>query len=223
MMDFSGLYLLLGIFALMGLGLVALYILRAIALYQLAQAAGMPYPGLAWVPIANHYVLGALCDRAAYYRTGRRWQFAILLPIAGTLGSPFFSWFALEYGYDLAFSGLDYTAVTGLQSLFGFVAWALTTLALYNLFWDYAPGREGVYTVLSLLFAAIAPAILLFLIRRNIPFSVTGTMPTPSPTHTTYTTGPGQPGPMPPPPGGNGWPGQSPQDPPRDDGNQWQP
>ena len=217
MMDFTGIYLLLGVLGLIALGLVALYFLRAYALYQLARTAGMQSPGLAWVPIANQYILGCLCDRAAYYRTGGRWHFNVILPVVGTLGSPFFFYFALEYGYDLAFSAMDYTAITGLQSLLGFAAWVLSTLALYNLFWDYAPGQEGVYTIVSALFAAVAPAILLFLIRKNIPFSVSGGRPVPPPAYTTYTTGPGdlRPPPPPPPP--------PPQGPPWDGGNSWQP
>lgn len=212
MMDFTGIYLLLGVLGLIALGLVALYFLRAYALYQLARTAGMQNPGLAWVPIANQYILGCLCDRAAYYRTGGRWHFNVILPVVGTLGSPFFFYFALEYGYDFAFSAMDYTAITGLQSLLGFAAWVLSTLALYNLFWDYAPGQEGVYTIVSALFAAVAPAILLFLIRKNIPFSVSGGRPVPPPAYTTYTTGPGD---LRPPP--------SPQGPPWDGGNSWQP
>lgn len=216
MMDFTGIYLLLGVLGLIALGLVALYFLRAYALYQLARTAGMQSPGLAWVPIANQYILGCLCDRAAYYRTGGRWHFNVILPVVGTLGSPFFFYFALEYGYDFAFSAMDYTAITGLQSLLGFAAWVLSTLALYNLFWDYAPGQEGVYTIVSALFAAVAPAILLFLIRKNIPFSVSGGRPVPPPAYTTYTTGPGDLRPPPPPP-------PPPQGPPWDGGNSWQP
>lgn len=212
MMDFTGIYLLLGVLGLIALGLVALYFLRAYALYQLARTAGMQNPGLAWVPIANQYILGCLCDRAAYYRTGGRWHFNVILPVVGTLGSPFFFYFALEYGYDFAFSAMDYTAITGLQSLLGFAAWVLSTLALYNLFWDYAPGQEGVYTIVSALFAAVAPAILLLLIRKNIPFSVSGGRPVPPPAYTTYTTGPGDLRPPPPP-----------QGPPWDGGNSWQP
>ena len=212
MMDFTGIYLLLGVLGLIALGLVALYFLRAYALYQLARTAGMQNPGLAWVPIANQYILGCLCDRAAYYRTGGRWHFNVILPVVGTLGSPFFFYFALEYGYDFAFSAMDYTAITGLQSLLGFAAWVLSTLALYNLFWDYAPGQEGVYTIVSALFAAVAPAILLFLIRKNIPFSVSGGRPVPPTAYTTYTTGPGDLRPPPPP-----------QGPPWDGGNSWQP
>ena len=188
MMDFTGIYLLLGVLGLIALGLVALYFLRAYALYQLARTAGMQNPGLAWVPIANQYILGCLCDRAVYYRTGGRWHFNVILPVVGTLGSPFFFYFALEYGYDFAFSAMDYTAITGLQSLLGFAAWVLSTLALYNLFWDYAPGQEGVYTIVSALFAAVAPAILLFLIRKNIPFSVSGGRPVLPPAYPTYTT-----------------------------------
>ena len=212
MMDFTGIYLLLGVLGLIALGLVALYFLRAYALYQLARTAGMQNPGLAWVPIANQYILGCLCDRAAYYRTGGRWHFNVILPVVGTLGSPFFFYFALEYGYDFAFSAMDYTAITGLQSLLGFAAWVLSTLALYNLFWGYAPGKEGVYTIVSALFAAVAPAILLFLIRKNIPFSVSGGRPVPPPAYTTSTTGPGDLRPPPPP-----------QGPPWDGGNSWQP
>lgn len=180
MMDFTGLYMLLGGFILAGVGLFVLWLLRCAAVYRLAVNAGMrgTIRFLAWVPFAGDYLLGFLCERAAWYRGAgkrrNRFRFRLLLPILETLGCP---WLYVLLGYLLSYGDpllkVDFWVFeSGLQALLGFASWAFSTLALYHLYWDYAPGRQDVYTLLSLILPFAAPAVCLFLVRWNVPLSV---------------------------------------------------
>ena len=49
------------LFFVLAFSLIA-YIFEAIGLYTLAKRRGLRYPGLAWVPVANVWILGALAD-----------------------------------------------------------------------------------------------------------------------------------------------------------------
>ena len=208
MIDLDGLYILLGAFLLIGLGLLALYLLRSLGVYRLAQNAGIPNPGLAWVPIARDYLLGCLCDRAAYCRAGKKWNFALWLPIVSTLGSPFLYAAITElFSGELSLQVANYLLASGLQGMLTIAAAGLTAVALYYLYCDYAPGQEGLYTVLSVVFSFAAPHILLFCIRNRRPCSVTGAPPARRGPEI-YTTSPpprrpNGPAPPAPPPGAN--------------------
>lgn len=190
MMDFTGLYMLLGMLVLLGIGVFALWLLRCAALYRLAVNAGMTgtIRFLAWVPFAGDYLLGLLCDRAAWRHRGRNWRFRLLLPVLGTLGSPWL-YVLLTYLFSYENPLWDvsiWVFQSGLQSVLGLGFWCLSSLALYHLYWDYAPGREGVYTVLSVIFPFAAPAVCLFLIRWNIPLSVREPIQTPPKEENSY-------------------------------------
>lgn len=180
MMDFTGLYILLGGIVLAGIALIVLWLLRCAAVYRLAVNAGMrgQIRFLAWVPAANNYLLGFLCDRAAYHHGAANWRvrfrFRLLLPLLSALGSPWpyvLITYLLPYENLLSHANL-WVFESGLQALLGFFSWALSTLALYHLYWDYAPGRQDLYTVLSLIFPFAAPSVCLFLVRWNVPLSV---------------------------------------------------
>lgn len=176
MMDFTGLYVLLGMILLAGVGLLILWLLRCAAIYRLAVNAGMrgSIRFLAWVPVASDYLLGLLCDRAAWHRKGRNWRFRILLPILGAMGSPWlYVLFTYLFSYENPLWDINiWVYQSGSQALLGFASWVFSTLALYHLYRDYAPGRQDIYTVLSLFFPFAAPAVCLFLVRWNIPLSV---------------------------------------------------
>lgn len=185
-------------------GLLLQYLLKAAAIYRMAKNAGMQSPGLAWVPVANNYLLGQLCDRAVYARTGRQWKLAVVLPVLDVIsgfGSSFTStlygiatsW--LFYGSDYSY-WLDKDIKVSINGLLGLLCTAVTAVALYYLFCDYDPGREVICTVLSVIFGGIAQAILLMVIRNRVPVSVQAGYPPPGqPMYPGgYPGGPGQPG-----------------------------
>ena len=193
----------LGVLMLLVLGgMLAFYLLHSAALYRMACNAGMQNPWLAWIPIARSYILGSLCDRAAYYQGGKRWNLAVVLTVVsavhqvlpGFIGAGALArWNGSVYG---PFYGSGaWEGFTGMfSSLAGFVVTAVFAFALYHLYKDYAPGQEVLFTVLSVIFSSAAPAIILFMLRNRVPVSVTGYGP--------------------PPPGYQGYPGYGPPPPP---------
>lgn len=208
MMDFTGLYMLLGMLLLMGLGLLVLWLLRCAAVYRLTVNAGTTglIRFLAWVPVAGDYLLGVLCDRAAWHHGAGSWRgflrFRLLLPILGAAGSP---WLYVLFTYLFSYGNPLWDVniwvfESGVQALLGFLYWVLSSLALYHLYWDYAPGRQSVYTILSVIFPFAAPAICLFLVRWNVPLSVRepmGTQPVPPSSGQVPPQSPPQPPPRP--------------------------
>lgn len=157
------------VFVLMLLAAAVVYILQSIALYRMAKNAGMPNPILAWVPVANCYVLGLLCERAAFRRDGKTWKFSVLLPVLELLsilgGSSFWFRSVSPWSADVSLS-------FSRGNLLGLVGVAVTAFALYNLYWDYAQGQEVLFTVLSVVLGGLGQAVILFILRDRVPISV---------------------------------------------------
>ena len=64
MMAFIVIY---GIFMLIALACsVAMYIFQSMGLYTIAKRRGIHHPGLAWVPVANMWILGSISDQYQY-------------------------------------------------------------------------------------------------------------------------------------------------------------
>lgn len=178
----EGLYILLGVLLLIAAGTLVLYFVRGFALYRMACYAGLPHPLLAFVPVAGDYLLGLLCQRAAACHGARDWRFPLLLPLLRAVGSPWLYVLLCELlPYGSAYRAADWMFTSGVQAFFGFFAWAFTVLALYHLFWDYAPGQQDIYTVLSVVLPEIAPSVCLFLVRQNVPLSAQRPGRTPPP------------------------------------------
>ena len=161
------------LFVLTLLATALVYVLQSLALYRMAKNAGMSTPVLAWIPVASGYLLGLLCERASFRRTGRTWKFSVLLPVMELLaffGSMNFLWSWNNFSFSLSSGGL-----------LGLAGTVVTAFALYNLYWDYAQGQEVLYTVLSVIFGGLGQAIILFILRDRVPISVQ------YPQHTTHT------------------------------------
>ena len=159
---------------------LVVYVLDGIALSRMARNAGHPSPFLAWIPVASDYLLGCLCDRSQYAFTGKRWRFDVILPVLDVL--------ALLGGGSLA--GLMTAAlgsVGGMEGSLNFLSMGSNLLALasavvmgfalYQLYRDYAPGREVLYTVLSVFLGGLGRAIILMTLRDRMPLSAAGQSP----------------------------------------------
>lgn len=152
------------LFVLTLLATALVYVLQSLALYRMAKNAGMSTPVLAWIPVASGYLLGLLCERASFRRTGRTWKFSVLLPVMELLaffGSMNFLWSWNNFSFSLSSGGF-----------LGLAGTVVTAFALYNLYWDYAQGQEVLYTVLSVIFGGLGQAIILFILRDRVPISV---------------------------------------------------
>lgn len=159
--------------------LVVEYFLKGMALSRMARNAGLPSPGLAWVPFANNHLLGTLCERSGISRTGRAWKFSVILPVldlvrflGGGASLAFLEEFTDYLYYDWDYPPMLWENLfSGIGSLIGLAFTVLMAVALYNLYCDYAPGKEVLFTVLSVIFSGMAQAIILFVLRDRVPVS----------------------------------------------------
>lgn len=156
---------------LMALALVE-YVLNGIALSRMARNAGHPSPFLAWIPVANDYLLGSLCERSQLALTGKQWRFSVILPVldlVSILGGGIFTKLFRDTPSD-SYDLLDNTLSAG-SGLLRLAATVVMIFALYQLFRDYAPGKETLYTVLAVILGGLGRAILLMTLRDRIPLS----------------------------------------------------
>lgn len=129
---------------------LVMYILLSLGLYKLAQNAGIENPWLAWIPIANLYILGKLVKKVNL-GSFEIPSLEIVLPVASlaTLilaNIPFIGWII-----NLAYI-------------------VLLVLVLYRLFSIYRPEQATLWTILSVLLVGIGmPGILIFVMRNDSP------------------------------------------------------
>lgn len=205
------------VFVVWAVSALVFHLIKGAGLARMARNAGLPNPALAWIPVANNYLLGCLCDRAVYCRTGNQWRFSIILPVldlvslfgGGSITAALYGIFTsyLYYGSDFDITNEGFRSFGG--NLFAIATTVAMAIALYHLFCDYDPGREVLYTVLSVIFGSVAQAILIFVLRDRVPLSAqAGGYPPPY-------QAPGQPGTWAPPPAG---PAQWSQQPPAQGG-----
>lgn len=185
------------------------HVLKALALTQMLRNAGFREPFLAWVPVANNFLLGNLCDRAVCFQKGKSRGFAVLLPLWDVLGFVFgqnlFAFLSYYDGLNTRFAAgetfFTYHKGDPMDLLRTFLAVAILAsfgCALWHLYRDYAPERAVLFTVLSVVFGPLAQAILLFTIRNRVPVSARGGAGLPP---ETYTSVPFPTAPTVPPPG----------------------
>jgi len=125
---------------------IVLHILMALGLYKMAQNRGIENAWLAWIPVANLYILGKLIGSLAI----GSWEVPsveLFLPIAcvvaGILGQiPVIGWLI-----SLAFAVLMF-------------------FALYKLFKMYRPQSATLWLILSILLFFMGP-IFLFVMRND--------------------------------------------------------
>ena len=76
----SGLWLILqALFGMPTLLAIASYVLTALALYTIARRRGLRNPWLAWIPVANSWLLGSLSDQYRYVVKGEHKSKRIIL------------------------------------------------------------------------------------------------------------------------------------------------
>lgn len=126
-----------------------LYILGSLGLMKMAQNRGIENPWLAWIPVANAYILGRILKDVDvfHYNIGK---LEMVLPLglvaSGILGRiPLIGW---------------------LLSIAIFIVTIFVFIKLYKM---YAPANYVLYTVLSVI--GLFP-IFVFIVRNNVPYEV---------------------------------------------------
>ena len=156
-----------------GLFSIAAYILTAMAIYTISRRRGLTNAWLAWIPVANVWLLGSLSDQYQYVvkgqdKTKRKWLLilnilkAVLLTMIMILavvaaGSLFANQLSEIMGLVVALLGLvlPLCAVT-------ITLCVIRYMALYDIYRSVDPGNAVLYLVLSILFGPTEPFFLFF-------------------------------------------------------------
>lgn len=150
------------------------YVFRSLGLYILAKRRGIRCRGLAWVPLAQLWILGSISDQYKYVTArkiqGRRklliWMGLILFVINSAAAA------ALAVrGIDLLIRGVNqgiyFGEIIGLvgtlllavlvAAILGVVYAVFYFIALYNLYASSMPGNAAAFLVLSIFFPITIP------------------------------------------------------------------
>ncbi|MCI6937535.1 MAG: hypothetical protein MR762_13000 [Clostridiales bacterium] len=179
----SGLWLILRtIFGMPMLLSIASYVLTALALYTIARRRGLRRPWLAWIPIADCWLLGSLSDQYRYVVKGEHKSkrkillfFRILtavmwISLIGLLvnlcfhavGSVFWGTMSDERIFQILHQALNLLVVC--LPLIGIsIAYAVFRyMALYDIYKSLDPANCVLFLVLSILFGVTEPFFLFF-------------------------------------------------------------
>lgn len=156
-----------------GLFSIAAYILTAMALYTISRRRGLTNAWLAWIPVANVWLLGSLSDQYQYVvkgqdKTKRKWLLilnilkAALLTMVAILAVVAAG--SLIAGEPSEIMGLV-VALLGLVLPLCAVTITLCVIrymALFDIYRSVDPGNAVLYLVLSILFGPTEPFFLFF-------------------------------------------------------------
>lgn len=168
---------------------LALYILRALGIYNMAKNAGLSNPWVAFVPIANSYTFGKLAEKYRRKDGKQSEKFSVLLLIFDILtliacvcliifsiSSVLIILSNAKIAYDI---GTDMT-LSQFSSLIPVIVFYVVTLLCavvytvlhYVAYWRivaaYDYSNATLYTVLSVFFSFLDP-IFLFILRNKQP------------------------------------------------------
>jgi hypothetical protein len=133
---------------------LTLVVFCGLGLNAIANRRGIANSWLAFVPLANNWIVGAISDQYQYVSKGkvtnRRF---ILLGVSGALGTV--GWLQL---LEIAPGSFDSTtALNTLQFLFFVTRFVLNILCMYDVYASCRPDRRVAYTVLGGLFFFLEP------------------------------------------------------------------
>ena len=127
------------------IGLI-LYILMSVGLMRMAQRRGIENAWLAWIPIANMYILGKLVKEISIFEI-KISNLELILPVG-----------------SLVIGALSAIPLVGWAAG---LAWLILNIAvMYHLYRMYRPDSATLYTVLSVIFAFLIP-VFIFIMRHD--------------------------------------------------------
>ena len=179
----SGLWLILrSLFGMPMLVSIATYVLTALALYTIAKRRGLKNAWLAWIPVADCWLLGSLSDQYQYVVNGQHKSrrkilllFRILITIMwislmGLLANLFFHTFgSILWGsmnddqiFQILHQAMNLLALC-LPLVGASIAYAVFRyMALYDIYRSLDPANCVLFLVLSILFGVTEPFFLFF-------------------------------------------------------------
>ena len=165
-----------------GLFSIAAYILTAMALYTVSRRRGLNHAWLAWIPVANMWLLGSISYQYRYVvkgenKTKRKWLLVLsILKSVLVLGILVYAVVMVGTALNLGLHGefrqegmMDIIGpvLTILGLVLPFAAIAITScviryMALFDIYRSMDPGNAVLYLVLSILFSPTEPFFLFF-------------------------------------------------------------
>lgn len=177
---------------------IAVYVLTALSLYTIAKRRGLNHPWLAWIPVANVWLIGSISDQYRYVtqrqnKSKRKWLLALriativlaivmLVLAAGTIFKAISS--AYYYDEEALLSDILRLAISMLALLVPLLAVSVAEkvlhyMAMYDIYKSLDPANCTLYLVLSILFSVTEPFFLIF--NRNKDLGMPPRRPEPNP------------------------------------------
>jgi len=176
-----------GLFAAVPSGLIAIatYVLSAMALYTIATRRGLKNPWLAWIPVANNWLVGSVSDQYRYVvRRERKSKRVVLLTLSiirCVLGVIVLGQVISIIGHGITGILWDYSESRIMEEIMGTVIDLLTIclplsavaiayavvrfMALFDIYKSLDPNNSVLYLVLSIFIGVTEPFFLFF--NRN--------------------------------------------------------
>ena len=186
-LDFSDPFLMViaivyGIFLLIGLAVaVTAYIFQSLGVYTIAKRRGIHHPGLAWVPVANMWILGSISDQYQYVvkgkvRNRRKVLLGLMIAVYALLLVYLVMFFAGIFSADVTTTDPFNTsmiismggsiAVALVMSVISVIAAVFLYIAYYDLFRSCNPGNAVLFLVLAIFLDFLLP-IFIFICRKK--------------------------------------------------------
>ena len=149
---------------------LAIYVFTALSLHTIAKRRGIACPWLAWVPVANLWLLGSLSDQYRYLTQGQIKHKRITLLVwkgvswvlTGSIVGAVIAAFAGSGSVGAILTVLCLALAVACAAV---VYVVLYFMALYDVYASCDPQNAAVYLVLSIFFRFLVP-IFLFLSRN---------------------------------------------------------
>ncbi len=120
------------------------YVFESISLYTIAKNRGIENPWLAWIPVANAFLLGKISDYYTVKETGKSNNFAIIMLCL-----------------SIATFVLPFTFIFALLAPFTAIALAVFEyISIYKFYRSVNPNNATLLLVLSIIFSIALPFIL---------------------------------------------------------------
>ena len=170
---------------------LAVYILQALSLYTIAKRRCIRKPWLAWLPVADYWILGSIADQYRYVAKGqvknKRKALLTLQIIAAILGIAFsvlmgkFIVQAIEYTIyidtmlyvdtaleiEMAVTFLGMMGVALLLFGISIASAVIQYMADYDLYRSCEPGNAVLYLVLSIFFNITRPIFMILCSKKD--------------------------------------------------------
>ncbi len=160
--DLGAMLVVLGVvFFLVAIFALVVYIFTAIGLSKIANGRGMP-GFLAWIPLANTYLIGAVADDINWRGKGQKTYYGLILLIASLVSMVVTIPVGIAAGEGYTSTYMTMMMVTYAISL-GLIV--INCIAMYQIYNDYAPDSAVLYLILSILFGL--SWVFIFIIRNK--------------------------------------------------------